>query len=182
MLKCAEVTGRFYKTTFRGIWSEKNSWIFYCTYALALFQPIMKFVHIMYNFYTYRNKLTKFFLFSINLSYCGNNNVLPLFQLPTRSTWLSSTVCARRTPPEATPSSGTVWQCSVHHKLWFFSLHVRYSTPLHLPPFRFTVSEDAGIEPRTPATLALTAYLLSNKQKGPIINLVMCTKNSNKYI
>jgi hypothetical protein len=32
---------------------------------------------------------------------------------------------------------------------------VRYSTLLHLPPSDSTVSEDAGIEPRTVATFAL---------------------------
>jgi hypothetical protein len=35
--------------------------------------------------------------------------------------------------------------------------YVRYSTLLSLPPLRSTVSEDAGIEPRIVATLALTA-------------------------
>ncbi len=35
-------------------------------------------------------------------------------------------------------------------------------------PSNSTVSEDAGIAPRTVATLALTAYLLSNKQKCTI--------------
>jgi hypothetical protein len=35
--------------------------------------------------------------------------------------------------------------------------YVPYSTLLHLPPSDSTVSEDAGIEPRTVATLALTA-------------------------
>jgi hypothetical protein len=42
---------------------------------------------------------------------------------------------------------------------WIFSsiVPVRFSTLLHLPPFRSTVSVDAVIEPRTFATLALTA-------------------------
>jgi RsiW-degrading membrane proteinase PrsW (M82 family) len=36
-----------------------------------------------------------------------------------------------------------------------FFFYVMYSTLLHLPPHRSTVSEDAGIEPRTVATSAL---------------------------
>jgi hypothetical protein len=40
----------------------------------------------------------------------------------------------------------------------FFLFYVRYLTLLHLPPLRFTVSGDAsGIDPRTFATLTLTA-------------------------
>ncbi len=38
---------------------------------------------------------------------------------------------------------------------FFRFFHVRYSTLLHLPPLRSTVSEEAGIEPRTVATTAL---------------------------
>ncbi len=37
---------------------------------------------------------------------------------------------------------------------WIF-FYVLYSTLLHLPPLRYTVSEDAGVEPRTVATSAL---------------------------
>jgi hypothetical protein len=57
-----------------------------------------------------------------------------------------------------------------HFVLWryymvllFFSFSIHYSTQLHLPPLRSIVSEDAGIEPGTVATLAIAAYLLSNK-------------------
>jgi hypothetical protein len=39
---------------------------------------------------------------------------------------------------------------------WIFSFYVQYSTLLHLPPSDSTVSEAAGIEPRTVATTALT--------------------------
>ncbi len=38
---------------------------------------------------------------------------------------------------------------------WTFAFHVRYSTLLHMPPSDYTASEDAGIEPRTVATMAL---------------------------
>jgi hypothetical protein len=49
---------------------------------------------------------------------------------------------------------------------WSFSFHVGYSTLLHLPPLAdSTVSENAGIEPRTVATLALKASL-SNHSAG----------------
>ncbi len=54
-----------------------------------------------------------------------------------------------------------------HNKCWFqkasisgifsFSCTVRYSTLLHLRPSHSTVSEDAGIELRTVATMAMTA-------------------------
>jgi hypothetical protein len=44
-----------------------------------------------------------------------------------------------------------------------FSFHVRYSTLLYLPPL--TVSEDAGIEPRTVAKTAL-AVSRSNHALG----------------
>jgi hypothetical protein len=40
--------------------------------------------------------------------------------------------------------------------------YVRYSTLLHLPPLRFHCVEDAGIETRTVATLALTARRSNN--------------------
>jgi hypothetical protein len=40
--------------------------------------------------------------------------------------------------------------------IYFYYFSVRYSTLLCLPPLRYsTVLEDAGIEPRTVATLAL---------------------------
>ncbi len=37
----------------------------------------------------------------------------------------------------------------------FFSFSLQYSALLHLPPLRFIVPTDAGIEPRTVATCAL---------------------------
>jgi hypothetical protein len=46
----------------------------------------------------------------------------------------------------------------------FFLFYVRYSTLLHLPPLRFHLSEDAGIEPRTVATTALAVS--KAKQSG----------------
>ncbi len=50
-----------------------------------------------------------------------------------------------------------LWSYHWHFYNWIFSFYVRNSTLLHLPPLRFHCSEDAGIEPRTVATLALTA-------------------------
>ncbi len=38
-----------------------------------------------------------------------------------------------------------------------FFFNVLYSTRLHLPPLRSTVSEDAWIEPKTIATAALSS-------------------------
>ncbi len=61
------------------------------------------------------------------------------------------------------PLSILLWPFQIFSKIkkgdffFFFLLYVRYSTLPHLPPLRFPVSEDAGIEPRTVATLALTA-------------------------
>jgi hypothetical protein len=52
----------------------------------------------------------------------------------------------------------------------FFSFSIPYSTQLHLAPLKSIVSEDAGIETGTVATLAITAYLLSNKLKVTMIN------------
>jgi hypothetical protein len=49
-------------------------------------------------------------------------------------------------------------------------------------PSDSTVSTDAKTEPRTVATIALAAYLLSNKYKVTMIYWVMCTKISRKYI
>ncbi len=43
------------------------------------------------------------------------------------------------------------------YEVEFYFFCVRHSTLLHLPPSDSAVSEDAGIEPRTVATLALTA-------------------------
>jgi hypothetical protein len=40
-----------------------------------------------------------------------------------------------------------LWYFFLRGIFWNFSFYIRYSTLLHLPPFRFTVSEDAGIEP-----------------------------------
>jgi hypothetical protein len=45
---------------------------------------------------------------------------------------------------------------------WSFSFYVQYSTLLHLLPQDFTVSEDAGIEPRTVATTELAVVRRSN--------------------
>jgi hypothetical protein len=47
----------------------------------------------------------------------------------------------------------------------FFSLYVRM---LHLPPSDSTVSEDAGIEPRTVATLVLTARCSARSHRHPL--------------
>jgi hypothetical protein len=41
-----------------------------------------------------------------------------------------------------------------------YTVYGDYSTRLHLPPLRFTVSDDAGIEPMIVATLSLTARRL----------------------
>ncbi len=41
--------------------------------------------------------------------------------------------------------------------LFLFFCYVRYSTLLHLSPFISTMPDDAGIEPRTVTTVALTA-------------------------
>jgi hypothetical protein len=45
----------------------------------------------------------------------------------------------------------------------FFLFYVRYSTLLHLPPSDSTVSEDAGIEPRTVATT--TIHMKTEKER-----------------
>ncbi len=45
---------------------------------------------------------------------------------------------------------------SFFNRIFLDFIYLHYSTLLHLPPLDSTVSEDAGIEPRTIATLALT--------------------------
>ncbi len=49
------MTRRLHKTTFRGFFSVKNSWIF--TYTLAPFLTNINSVNRTYTFYTYRNKI-----------------------------------------------------------------------------------------------------------------------------
>jgi hypothetical protein len=48
----------------------------------------------------------------------------------------------------------------------FLFIYVRYSTLLHLPPLRSTVSEDAGIRLRTVASLALTVRRSNHSAKS----------------
>jgi hypothetical protein len=55
--------------------------------------------------------------------------------------------------------------CTVLHGIFFDYFYVLYTTLLHLPPSDFTVSEDAGIETRTIATLAF-AVRRSNHSAG----------------
>ncbi len=45
-------------------------------------------------------------------------------------------------------------------------MYVRYSTMLHMPPSDSTVSQDAGFEPRTAATMALTANRSKNSARS----------------
>ncbi len=50
---------------------------------------------------------------------------------------------------------------------YFFDFVSAFLTLLHLPPLRFhTVSEDAGIEPRTVATLALAVRRANNSARS----------------
>jgi hypothetical protein len=54
---------------------------------------------------------------------------------------------------------------SLHSWMDFFP-NVLYSTLLHLPPSDSTVSEDAGIEPRTVATSALAVRRSNHSAKS----------------
>ncbi len=53
-----------------------------------------------------------------------------------------------------------------------FLFYVRFSTLLHLPPPDSTVSEDAGIEPKTVATMALAVRRSNHSARSlPNINI-----------
>ncbi len=53
----------------------------------------------------------------------------------------------------------------------FFSVYSFYVLLLHLPPLRYTVSEDAGNEPRTVAMFALAVNGLSNRSHPATVYL-----------